>query len=507
MNRVLALGAIACLILAAKGVSGQQYQVKYYPLNTLDSQFVQVDLNSDGIPDFIESHQGGTQELLSSGAGNYNTENITIPSAPVLPLGSGDFNNDQNADVVFAHPFGVAYGDGAGGFTSFNAITMPSSAGNALDAKVADFTGDGQPDIAVLTLAGDWFSGATFELYVFANNGSGFNPGTLVYSQPVPQGAQPIPYSTWEDLLLGDFDADGHADLVLRTTTSTAENPAQAAVTITALYGDGNGGFAPVNISTSENTAELTAADINNDGVTDFVANTFTYGSGSPTIYYGQHNRTFTQTSVNAANDEQINAMLADFDGNGLKDIVYPAEAQSSTENIGVTPLLQAPLGTFDQSGFYPVDTYDGSQGLVPFSQTFVGDYNHDGRPDVALISAGGEVNHPNSLVIILNQAGRPDGACMTPSGTGLSVCSPQPGATVNSSVRFSFSANLFYPVRKMEVWIDGVKKSETYEVFGTEGFADPVLELPSGNHTVDLYAVAFDQTTLLHKTYQITVR
>jgi hypothetical protein len=59
--------------------------------------------------------------------------------------------------------------------------------------------------------------------------------------------------------------------------------------------------------------------------------------------------------------------------------------------------------------------------------------------------------------------------------------------------VKFSFSATSFYPLRKMEVWVDGVKKSETYHVFANQGFSDVSLTLAAGTHTVSFFAGTFD--------------
>jgi len=142
---------------------------------------------------------------------------------------------------------------------------------------------------------------------------------------------------------------------------------------------------------------------------------------------------------------------------------------------------------------------------VVPFTQTLVGDYNHDQRPDVALMASGDADRYPNNIHILLNLQGVPDGGCKTPAPVGIAVCLPTT-QTASNPVKFSFAANSFYPMRKMEVWVDGVKLSETYKVFANDGFQDVKLTLSAGTHNVDLYAIGFDQEGF-RKSLKITVK
>lgn len=504
-----ALYSIACAALAAVPaavVAQQSFQSHYYPFDVLHPA-VQLDLNHDGIPDFM-AQVGGfqIQELLSTGGGNYTSNTVTVNGSDGgYPIASGDFNGDGKADVVFWNPFGIAYNNGSGGFSSFKAIPWSGSS-NYARAVVADFNHDGAPDVAVA-----YDNGTEFQVVEFLNDGSGPVTPKVIYSQPVPSGSNVgFEYTTDLDLVLGDFDADGNGDLVVRTTESDPNNPAQPIVTLTALYGNGGGVFTRKTIEISKsNLYEISAARINSDGTSDFVANDFSGGTATypMRIFYGQTNRTFTVVNQSAANDRAINPMLADFNGDKRKDIIYPALTDAPQDNIGISELLRTSSGSYTQQGFYPNDTYNAQAGVVPYSQTFVGDYNHDGRPDVAMISSGNQVAHPNSLVIMLNEGVPPDGTCTTPSGVGIHVCSPVAGATVSRPFNVTFSANYLYPLRDTQVWIDGVKKSEQYETFDTEAFHRASFYPSTGKHTIGLFAVSFDGKMLLHKSYTITVQ
>jgi len=503
MKHILQTGLIAVLTLTALTSSAQQnFQKKYYPFDNL-FPVVQVDLNNDGIPDFIaETRSSQIQELLSTGSGNYTSKTLTVSgSGGGYPVASGDFNKDGKADVIF-WPTGIAYGNGSGGFSSFKSTAWQDSS-YYTQAVVADFNRDGKPDFALA-----YQNQSVFRVLLFLNTGSGFNSPKTIYSQSVPSGSSPgYEYTTPLDLVLGDFDADGRADLVVRTTESDPNDVTAALVTLSALYGDGAGAFTRKTITVSHNTVrEIAAARLNADGTSDIVANGFS-AAYPIRIYYGRTDRTFSAVSQSAANDDSIDPMLADFNGDKRKDIIYAAQTGAAQDNIGISELFRTSTGSYTQQPFFPNDSYNAQSGVIPYSQTFVGDYNRDGRPDVALISSENQLEHPRSVVIMLNEGVTPNGTCLTPAGAGIAVCSPTSGATVSSPVNFAFSANYFYPLRKTEVWIDGVKKSELYEAFATEAFHNATLTLGSGTHTVGLFAVTYDGKLLLHKSYSITVK
>jgi hypothetical protein len=128
------------------------------------------------------------------------------------PIALGLIDGDALADVVYAFEphgdqtnagVGVLFNDG--GFTSSVTATY-GSAVPAQNLLVQDLTGDGLPEVIVLTNASD--SGETQSLYIFGNRGTG--PNWLAPYQQIDLNLS----SAIVDLEAGDFNGDGLIDLV-----------------------------------------------------------------------------------------------------------------------------------------------------------------------------------------------------------------------------------------------------------------------------------------------------
>lgn len=494
---------------------GQQFSPRYSSYN--NNGTIQVDLNGDGIPDFVTQRPGQANtltELLSTGGGNFISTTRSIP-ANATPIASGDFNGDGKADLILFFPssanqFQIAYGTGTGSFSSYRPISFPNNQYYYLvGGVVADFNGDGRPDLVIYVdlpyLGNPLNRQGSSQIFLLTNNGAGgFNPPVRIVNIPAQTNVNP-PYL---QVLGGDYDADGHEDLAVLAIPDS-NNPGHIPVTFTALYGSGSGGFTSRTIATySYNTGYflISTADMNNDGTSDIVANDY----GPMTIFYGQRNRTFTQSNVYPTGNAYrfLAPMLADVNGDGLKDIVYAgtgATAPGGGQYVGVSTLRQGANHSFSQQSFIPVEVADDPSLGPAFGMGLVGDYNRDGKPDVTLFTTS-LYSRPYDAAILLNTDPVPDGTCQNPAPSGLHVCSPTANETVANPVSFAFSATSFYPVHKMEVWIDGTKRSETYEVFANVGFSNTHLTLPAGTHRVDLYEGAFDGT-VQHTRYSINVK
>jgi len=145
--------------------------------------------------------------------------------------------------------------------------TFGSAPGQVDSTVVADFNGDGKPDIAVAIL------NQGFEIPL------GNGDGTFQALPPVNLGSNGF-YTN--SLTVGDFNGDGKADLAV------TDEGDQVAI----LLGNGDGTFQPpVNYTAGSLPSSVTAADFNGDGKLDLVVTN--YDSKSVSVLLGNGDGTF----------------------------------------------------------------------------------------------------------------------------------------------------------------------------------------------------------------------
>jgi hypothetical protein len=93
---------------------------------------------------------------------------------------------------------------------------------------------------------------------------------------------------------------------------------------------------------------------------------------------------------------------------------------------------------------------------------------------------AGDVDNHLQRLQFTFNVVN-----CSAPSSPGVHVCSPANGSTMSSPVQATAAASVNGTIQRMELWVDGVKKSTVYN---TNALSISVT-LPSGKHNFGFFA------------------
>jgi hypothetical protein len=178
---------------------------------------------------------------------------------------------------------------------------------------------------------------------------------------------------------------------------------------------------------------------------------------------------------------------IADFDGDGHNDVAVLVEHTTcATCTTGADYVY-----VFYNNGtsFSSPQQVAVANGGVVGPQPVTSDFNRDRRPDLVLSANDGR------LIELVNTAveGNDFGGCSEPSAAeGIHICFPGSGST-SSPVRFSVAANSFYPIRKLEIWVDGSKRSETRHVYAFEAWVDAFLSLGAGSHTATVVAANYD--------------
>jgi hypothetical protein len=293
---------------------------------------------------------------------------------------TADFNSDGMSDLAVlssnssgVYAVAVFLGNGDGTFRAGPTI-QPSDLRSFPTMISGDFNGDGKPDLAILSYDGN----STSYITILLGNGDGSfsaKATAVVYAQPVTGG----------DVILGtmaaaDFNGDDKLDLAV-----VGDYVSSGGVTILLGNGDGTFTSAGPNLEPSGDFALIATGDFNGDGIQDFVTpNYFEFG-GSPTIFLGKGDGTFTFKKASFTLDYfPTSVVVGDFNSDGVLDLAF-------ADLNGVEIALGNGDGTFTQTSASAIAVPSELYSLQ------VGDFNHDGKADLA-----GLDNYNNQIVVLL---------------------------------------------------------------------------------------------------------
>lgn len=264
-----------------------------------------------------------------------------------------DFDADGNLDVAVTDAssgsVAVLLGNGKGNFKpalNFAAGVSPTA------IAVADFNHDGKPDLVIADAYNEP------KMAVLLGNGDGS------FQAPIQVSLSSLPSS----VAVGDFNGDGKLDVAVALSSSNK---------VAVLLGNGDGTLqSPTTIAVGSGPSSVVAADFNGDGKTDLaVADS---GAGDVEVLIGNGDGTFqAPASFFSGGTNPVALAVSDFNDDGKPDLAVSIAVSSYGEgNLSV--LLGRGDGTFQS----PLLT---SSLVVETSALVVGDFNNDGKPDVAM--------------------------------------------------------------------------------------------------------------------------
>lgn len=335
------------------------------------------DLNNDGALDVIDDDIG---VMLGNGDGTFGPIiEYSNGFGTSHSLGFGDMDNDGDMDIVAPNTGPVLLNNGDGTFyTEF----VHSNVAGGIGVGIGDVDEDGVLDIVSV-------DGYDPVITVQLGLGDGFgNPGppyTVNIGQPQP-----------EAMSLIDMNGDGHLDVVTLNGYPTDN--------ITVIFGNGDGTFDnPTTYEPHEpanfNVQVMAVADVTGDGAPEVAVTSIVYGDANHhyetglLLNDGDGGLTLHQTIVDFGQDSE-NIAAADLDNDGNTDLATATDLLfnqlPATIGMGVEPrddfMATGPYGgpftpesktyTLTNNEDFPIDysatkhnpwlTIENGQGTIP---------------------------------------------------------------------------------------------------------------------------------------------
>ena len=418
----------------------------FIPTSNITTAVASGDFNEDGLPDLVVTDaQTNTAVVLFQSAGGHFTPGTTMATGKGPDeIATGFFGGRDNLGLVIAnvedHSVSVFFGDGAGFFFANPPLQLT---GIPKALVVADFTRDGNSDIAVL----DCVPKSSCTLKIFIND---LAAGTIHVAQTI---AIPGPMPTAKGMMVtADFNGDGRPDIALVNGNNQV-----------MVFTSGTGGtltlHSTFNLPAGTIGNALAWGSFNHDFIPDLAVRAFDPGictSDCPShilVYLNSGSGSFALRSKVPTTTDGGPIAVADINGDQIQDLV----------SVGANfrdPSLQYALGHGDGTFAAPV-TVANVNGDATWM--LVRALNHDSRHDIAVVTQDALVPNVGGTYVYFNVNAQTN--CTPPTSAHLSatVCFPANGAVVNSPVTVKGAGNSPAGIKRIELWIDGVKRFQEW--------------------------------------------
>jgi hypothetical protein len=381
-----------------------------------------ADVNGDAKPDVVIANDCISQRdcanglvslLINNGDGTFQTAvSYSSGGSYAFSVAVGDLNGDGKPDLVLANncvsnsnctmgSVGVLLGSGDGTFKA--AVTYGSGGQSAYSVAIGDVNSDGIQDLVVANNCIGNHNCTNGAVGVLLGNGDGTFQAAVGYSSG---GLNAI------SVAVRDVNGDGKPDLIVANCNASSYTSDGS---VGVLLGNGDGTFqSAVNRSSGGlYVFSVAVGDVNGDGKPDLVvANHCTDSNctnGSVGVLVGNGDGSFQAAPIYPVGGSQaVSVAAGDFNGDGNFDLVVASECSvGNCVNGWLTVLLGQGDGTFQAAGTYS------SQGYQTL-KVIVGDFNRDGKPDLAAVSYCADTSCTNGLVSVF--LGNGDGTFQAPS-------------------------------------------------------------------------------------------
>jgi hypothetical protein len=317
-----------------------------------------INFNGTPLTTTLVDNEHLTAQVPASSVASAGTASITVMN----PSPGGGSSN-----VVY---FQVAAPETAVSFA--NAHGSPIQLYEPFGMTVADFNGDGKPDLAIA---------ANVKVSVLLGKGD----GTFSQASGSPVRVPSPPYDDFASpyvgpIIAGDFNNNGHPGFAV----TLFQNEAAA-----IFLGNGDGTFSTSSaafVNTFDmTTSALAAADFNADGNLDLAIANQIYGTAFVALGYGEG--AFSQAGSLNAIGFPSGLAVGDFNADGRLDVAIASGSSTNLGGPGLAISLGNGDGTFTLANGSPIPLAQSALAVV------AGDFNGDGNLDLALtVPIGNEV-------------------------------------------------------------------------------------------------------------------
>ena len=483
----------AFFLFASLSCFSQSFSTQSYPTGGLAGQIIAADFNGDHIPD-IATVNGDTNTisiLINNGDGTFRPHLDFATGPGPSGLAAVDWNKDGKMDLVVSNggaaaasqSVSILLGNGDGTFQPHHDII---GAPHANSIAVGDFNGDGNPDIATSS------NSPVNAVLVTLGNGRGGMLGLFQDTGNI--GINPRPPNDNAFLLTkivrADFNHDGKDDLYYIECCNTFVIVPQGAFGVLVSNGDGSFSDHPISGPIVPPT-DLIAVDINQDGLTDAIM-PFD-GCHEPctgvSVAINKGDGTFgggAGFQVDVENPGfQVGGVAFDVDGDGHKDFVLVGNDTNdpafNPDHMTLIIQKQKADGTFASppqfaGGPSQLITVTLNAPIVENPSVVVADFNHDGKPDLAMVSRFG-----GPVFVVLNTT--PPSACKVSTvNHTVTVCHPSDGAVGLSPAHIVSHFTSSTPPSVSQIYLDN---KLVFQVAG--GNINKNLALAPGEHRLEV--------------------